>query len=230
MVHVDPLGIWVEPKKSRIDRKKIFATKDSGEIVLSGMISEKGLEEQCRYVAADDVIKGLSWYEAKEYSKKNGKRLLKRREWYIARQFMRDKGIENDMTSGLWEFTDTLIIFSADGTLSREDSLVIPLKTGAYRVHGGSISKSHLSRRGGYVLAANQYGFPSEIQTKAEPIGPVMKPYYLPFTKKNENGAIVCAGDFRYDGLHEEQKRELSLLIVHLSYKSPFISFRLCSD
>lgn len=214
MVYIEPLGIFVEPKKSRVDRAR----------VLAGNISPEE-ESQFRYVNMEDVITHLSYYQAREYAKRNGKRLLTRREWYLAQKFLNERGVENDFTSGLWEFTDSLVHFSKDAASVREGSKIIKLRSGNYKIRDGKIRKVSLIQKGAYIISVDKDGFPTEFQTEAEITGPVLKPYYQPHIQSGQMGVIICAGDFT-----NKQLRDLSILVVPLSFKHPYVAFRLCSD
>lgn len=255
MVYIDPLGIYVEPKKSRVKdiREEVYRRILSGEITLDE-------EKQFRYVTIDDVINDLSWYEAKEYAKRNGRRFLTRREWYVAREFLDSEGIENDFTKGLWEFTDSLLTFLKEGVTLIEGAEVFRIgedyKLGSENAkkidllqRGAPISlvdrdgrlvslkteeeRIRLLQRGAYIIEVDENGFPATLQTEAElfqseteGLVPISKkPYDLPCIEKGETGVIVCAGKF-----HRRDLRDRSLMVVPLPDRHPSIAFRLCSD
>ena len=123
------------------------------------------------------VIKNLSYPEVNEYAQRNGKRLLKRGEWYLSKMFMDSEGIKNDMCTGLWELTGSLVDFSNNRIALRDYNLNLPQEEG-------------------YILTADKNGFPLEIQTKAELYGPVQKPYHHINIGKGETGVIVFACNF----------------------------------
>lgn len=229
-VPVPDLGVMVEPFKTRVD--------------VTQLLSGAADEAQFRYLGLDnyghEVIRGLSYFEARRYAQRNGASLLTRGEWYKTLQFFRQNGIENDFITGNWELTDTFVEYDSgqkSGGLFflRERSQLLELASG-YSIIGGRIIRATLPMKdlddipydlaAAFVTKTNKNGLPAEALTKAESINPAAG-YFLPgFDKKIDGrGVIVCAGDF---GPENEQFRDRSIILFPLNFRHFLVSFRLC--
>ena len=128
-----------------------------------------------------------------------------------------------------------------------------------FSISGGQTSRIRLPRRFGFILSADESGYPIEILTKAQSFPDLLPTYHLDVAE-NLQGVIVCSGDLRYDNLNEqiagkvfpnkshkpgipaqldtidEMKdfsdwlRGLSLQVVSPCLENPLYAFRLCLD